>query len=124
MKFIQLLSTIASLAIFATAPGVSAAGVRAGVDKTAEDQSAGGRRKLYRKHGGPRGPRGVPQGVPVDFNNDSESQYYNQIYNPGHGGGYYEGDGDNYYDNDYGNDSDWGGHAVNGYKMYREGRLP
>ena len=42
MKFIQLLSTIASLAIFATAPGVSAAGLRAGVDK----EEASGRRNL------------------------------------------------------------------------------
>ena len=95
MKFIQLLSTIASLAIFATAPGVSAAGVRASVDKTA-DQSAG-RRKLYHRghpHRGPRGPRGP--GVPVDFNDSSESQYYNQMYNHGYGGGYYEGDYEDY----------------------------
>ena len=94
MKFIQLLSTIASLAIFATAPGVSAAGIRAGVDK-GEDNS--GRRKLYRKHRyGPHAPRGVPTGVPVDFNNHSESQYYNRKYNNGHGGGYYEGGGEDY----------------------------
>ena len=53
MKFIQL-STIAALAIFATAPGVSAAGLRAGGDKTAEDQS-GGRRSLYVKFAGPQG---------------------------------------------------------------------
>jgi len=88
------------LAIFATAPGVSAAGVRASVDKTADyDQSAGGRRKLYHRgrqhpHRGPRGP-GVP-GVPVDFNDSSESQYCNQMYNHGYGGGYYEGDYEDY----------------------------
>lgn len=50
MKFIQLLSTIASLAIFATAPGVSAAGLRAGAGGDAVDKkdeaSGSGRRNL------------------------------------------------------------------------------
>ena len=50
MKFIQLLSTIASLAIFATAPGVSAAGLRAGAGGDAVDKKdeaeASGRRNL------------------------------------------------------------------------------
>ena len=62
---------------------MSAAGVRAGVDKTAEDRS-GGRRKLYRRHGyrnHGHGPHGVPQGVPVNFNDENEASYYNEIYN-------------------------------------------
>ena len=87
MKFIQLLSTIAALAIFATAPGVSAAGLRAGGDKTEE---ASGRRSLYVKYAGPQGELVGPINTPgfggmgigprVDFNDNSESQYYN---NPG-----------------------------------------
>ena len=102
MKFIQLLSTIASLAIFATAPGVSAAGVRASVDKdkAAEEQS-GGRRKLYGRYHG-------HGGVPVNFNYNSQAKYYNQMYNHGYGGGYYEGD---YEDYDY----EYGGAPSRGY---------
>ena len=68
MKFIQLLSTIASLAIFATAPGVSAA---EGLDKKRSNkvtETYSARRNLYaqrrnRNVKGVPGVRGVP-GVP------------------------------------------------------------
>ncbi len=72
MKFIQLLSTIASLAIFATAPGVSAAGLRATGDAgDKREEEASGRRSLqgmiYGLPGqvpGMPGPKGVPGGMP------------------------------------------------------------
>ena len=104
MKFIQLLSTIASLAIFATGPGVSAAGLRAaGVDNG--EYPSSGRRSLYVKHHGrpgafpgQPGTMGVPAGGYAGdyYNDNNQAKYYNQMYNNGHGGSYYEGD-DEYY---------------------------
>ena len=104
MKFIQLLSTIASLAIFATAPGVSAAGLRAGVDK----EEASGRRNLQAViYGLPGQVQGMPgmsgmpgmpgmhygmpgtvHGMPTGPNMYSdESSFYNRKYNNGYNGG-------------------------------------
>ncbi len=137
MKFIQLLSTIASLAIFATAPGVSAAGLRARVDRT-EAEEASGRRKLYVKYALPKevpGMSGMHYGMPGTVPGMPTGPLVGPINTPsgmggpgGPGGfpgmpgtmgvprgeyasGYYNDgsyDYDNYGDNyDYGYDNDW-----------------
>ena len=151
MKFIQL-STIAALAIFATAPGVSAAGLRAGVDK-GEDNS--GRRKLYRKYGrhhrGPQGGLVGPIGGPMvgaihtpdtmegtgwygagpaaaaggygsAIDYDNSSE--NNFYNRKFNHGYGVGGYGEYNRGHRGGHWDRSGHSVNGYKMYMEGLLP
>jgi len=116
MKFIQLLSTIAALAIFATAPGVSAAGLRAGAGGDAVDkgeEEASGRRSLYIYSGagnpgqvsdimkqvqGMLGPdNAVPgiQGVAANFDDEDEDKFYNNKYNDGNDRAYvYAHDGD------------------------------
>src|SRR5210317_559496 len=100
MKFIQLFSTIASLAIFATAPGVSAAGLRAGAGGDAVDKKdeaeASGKRSLYVKlehYGEPGTVEGMSgpgmsdnvvagiQGVAANFNDGDENKIYNNMYN-------------------------------------------
>ena len=137
MKFIQL-STIAALAIFATAPGVSAAGLRAGGDKTEE---ASGRRSLYVKFAGPQGGptvgplvgpintpgfggmgMGMGMGGPrVDFNDNSESQYYNGLHNnPGRVHAYaYASDNDSYDDDDSYDDAPRRPRPTSGYAYGR-----
>jgi hypothetical protein len=112
MKFIQLLSTIASLAIFATAPGVSAAGLRAGaggdaVDKKDEAEASGRRNLQGMIYGLPGQVPGMPgmsgmsgmsgmhygmpgtvPGMPTGPNMYSdESSFYNRKYNNGYNGG-------------------------------------
>ena len=78
MKFVQL-STIASLAVFAAAPGVSAAGLRAHDNRSAvnkEEETTGNsdRRKLY---GLPTGQRmGIPPGMFPHGVFPGESQTY------------------------------------------------
>jgi len=112
MKFIQLFSTIASLAIFAAAPGVSAAGLRAAggdaVDK-GDEAEASGKRSLYVKqerYGEPETVEGMPgpendnvvpgiQGATANFDDGDEDEYYNNMYNHGNGRAYaYTSDGD------------------------------
>jgi hypothetical protein len=107
MKFIQLSTIIASLAIFATAPGVSAAGLRASVDK----EEASGRRSLYVKYGMPSQVPGMPGMSGMHYHYGMPGTVPGMPTGPNDfGPGYYdygdEGD-DNFGDNyDYDDDDD------------------
>jgi|SRR5210317_1739385 hypothetical protein len=107
MKFIQLLSTIASLAIFATAPGVSAAGLRATGDARDRAEEASGRRNLQGMmiYGMP----GQVPGMPGPHRNGNNHPHYGEpgtVYGmPGgphnYASGYYGDEGGYYGDEDY-----------------------